>query len=79
MELAYTMTVITTTSLIILLFITGIIGFAAYLIINDYIRRKKWSQLICFCIGLFALILNLFVNSWFLTFIVFLSIFLVSD
>lgn len=73
------MTTITTIYIIILIFIGSIIGFAAYLIIDDYISKKKWSQLICFSIGLFCLILNLFVNSWILTFLVFMSIFLWGD
>jgi hypothetical protein len=73
------MTVITTTSLIILLFITGIIGFAAYLIISDFISNKKWKQLIWFSIGLLALILNLAINSWILTSIVLISVFFWGD
>lgn len=69
------MTTITTISIIALLFITGIIGIAAYLMIDDFISNKKWKQLIWFSIGLLALILNLAINSWVLTAIVFISLF----
>lgn len=74
------MTTITITALtILLIFIGGIIGLAAYLMISDFISNKKWKQLIWFSIGLLALILNLAINSWVLTAIVFISIFFWGD